>query len=637
MTGYTRCFEIDDSHCLHLYEGSLAEVHADALVSSDDNYLTAGGGVSQALARAAGPDAAFERIDAAFMRRARLGEVVRTSAGMLPCHHLYHAITIDIDRQSTMDEAALRQLIANLLEQATQDGVTSLGMPALGTGAAGFSLESAARIMMHELLTQLPKTPVRRVVLALMGNRAERLFYENLVRSQAGLVALATLRDYENGKEEQDIKAEFLADDDCEMERPRLLDVYHDTVERPESPVSIYPQCAMDWQDEDHPEPSINKSGEVIPLEGGFAEEPPIGSLGEVVEQLPSLVDEQRLASLPAGRPRLVAGLAELILAQAAPDDVEDILLSQPCCHGFKGSTQQRLMEFLYLSEDHQRGALDGLFNPRELRKMAVELGEEAAELKEKALLINLILRALGFNPLEAPVGISKYIGDLGKLIENADNAQKDKVAIETGKILEQLLDDLLQMYGTLFWGSEYKSEFVRRKFVEKKQGGLTIGKAREVLRRLDACSVAEPDLQKALREAGRERLFPKKLALEYAKGTVRNLDCEQIIQAVIDIRNQASHYHAADQVTAVHELLAAMRELRDLLLAYQQNGIYPHVLRYEGVYENRHGERFVYFVDEKNKRREVRTDEKIDPRRHYYCFATNNPMHLFPRLVPKN
>jgi hypothetical protein len=59
-------------------------------------------------------------------------------------------------------------------------------------------------------------------------------------------------------------------------------------------------------------------------------------------------------------------------------------------------------------------------------------------------------------------------------------------------------------------------------------------------------------------------------------------------------------------------------------------------VLRYEGTYENRNGERFVYFRDENGGERKVRTDAKIDARRHYYCFATNNPIHLHPVLIPK-
>ena len=39
-SGYVHRFEIDTSHALHIYQGNLVDVQADALVSSDDNYLS---------------------------------------------------------------------------------------------------------------------------------------------------------------------------------------------------------------------------------------------------------------------------------------------------------------------------------------------------------------------------------------------------------------------------------------------------------------------------------------------------------------------------------------------------------------------------------------------------------------------
>ena len=174
LEGYVHGFEIDADHSLHIYQGSLVRVQADALVSSDNNYLSAEVGVSLALALAAGFDVDRERQQIVQEHRPTLGEVVRTSGGGLPCRYLYHAITIDIDRNASMDEAALRKLIANLLKQATADGVASIGMPALGTGAVSFNLDRAPEIIIDELLIRLVDTPIQRVILALMGNEAER-------------------------------------------------------------------------------------------------------------------------------------------------------------------------------------------------------------------------------------------------------------------------------------------------------------------------------------------------------------------------------------------------------------------------------------------------------------------------------
>ena len=58
----------------------ITSVPADALVSSDDNYLSMGGGVSAAIARAAGSALV---VDARKHIPLRLGDVAVTSAGQL--------------------------------------------------------------------------------------------------------------------------------------------------------------------------------------------------------------------------------------------------------------------------------------------------------------------------------------------------------------------------------------------------------------------------------------------------------------------------------------------------------------------------------------------------------------------------
>jgi hypothetical protein len=115
-------------------------------------------------------------------------------------------------------------------------------------------------------------------------------------------------------------------------------------------------------------------------------------------------------------------------------------------------------------------------------------------------------------------------------------------------------------------------------------------------------------------------------------------VDCAQVLVEFIRWCNQevvhdnSAGPRAPDQRTERRQL----EHLRAFLLACRDGDVYPEVLRYEGTFENRNGERFVHFLDERNTERKVRTDEKIDPRCHYYCFATNNPVHLFPVLIPK-
>jgi hypothetical protein len=282
-----------------------------------------------------------------------------------------------------MDEPALRNLIARMLERATADGARSLGMPAIGTGTAAFHLGRASEISIEELLVRLIDTPIERVVIALMGDEAERLFYERLVRTQGARLASLELRRHEAGHDEVTAPS-----------RP---------IERPISP----------REDLESLESSPAATHAATANQVGAAE-------GEIIEQFPRLIDQARLSATSRDRPRLVDGLSDLILKHADAADIESELLNSPACRGFRGTLKQRLMEFLYLSEDNLRTALG------------------------------------------------------------------------------------------------------------------------------------------------------------------------------------------------------------------------PALFSYEGTYENRNGERFVYFLDEAGRQRKVRTDDPIDSRRHYYCFATNNPVHLYPTLIPK-
>jgi O-acetyl-ADP-ribose deacetylase (regulator of RNase III) len=590
--GYVHAFEIDAAHTLHIYRGSLVEVEADALVSSDDNYLSAGGGVSAALADAAGLDVDRERVRLVQHARPSLGDVVRTSAGALPSRYLYHAITIDFDRHEYMDDAALRRLIANLLAQASADGVRSLGLPALGTGAGRYDLARAAEIIIDELLVRLVTTPIRRVVLALIGDDAERLFYERLVRSRADRLSALELRRRDTAVRES---------------------------------------------------PAAPPAGGPRPVEGLPSDR--TAPADEVVEQFPSLIDEARLASAAPDRPRLVDGLADLILKHAAPEDVEQELLSSPACQHFRGTVKQRLMEFLYVSEGNLRAALGpALFKNKDLRRMLQELGEDSELPRDQDQLVTAILRALCFNTLAPPVGVRHYIAAVERLLDvlrgEDDKGPLTGVVLEAAKVLEQMLKDLLRMYGYYFWGSGCEAELVRCRIVPPQRDGnplarLTLGQARAALEQLNALATKDSALRGKWQALGRgmDDFLPRRLE---ATGDTQEADCREVLRAFIELRNRAAHTGAGPEPAEPQEVRRAVDGLHAVLCACQAGGYYPDVLRYEGTFENRNGERFVYFLDEKGSERKVRTDERIDARQHYYCFATNNPVHLHPTLIPK-
>src|SRR5215510_6636127 len=76
---------------LTLCFGDLTTSHAQALVSSQDTYISMKAGVGAAILAAGGESIA---IDASKKVPAAVGDVVVTSAGSLPAQYVFHAITL---------------------------------------------------------------------------------------------------------------------------------------------------------------------------------------------------------------------------------------------------------------------------------------------------------------------------------------------------------------------------------------------------------------------------------------------------------------------------------------------------------------------------------------------------------------
>ncbi|MEM1123622.1 MAG: macro domain-containing protein, partial [Bacteroidota bacterium] len=71
--------------------GDITESQDEVIVSSDDYYLSMGGGVSAAILKKGGNEIS---LDALKKVPANIGDVVITTAGRLPAKFIFHAITI---------------------------------------------------------------------------------------------------------------------------------------------------------------------------------------------------------------------------------------------------------------------------------------------------------------------------------------------------------------------------------------------------------------------------------------------------------------------------------------------------------------------------------------------------------------
>src|SRR5215208_23291 len=91
---------------LTLEFGDITTSTAQVLVSSDDYYLSMGGGVSASILQAGGDAIA---LDAAKKVPAALGDVVVTTAGSLPAQYVFHAVTIGADDSTISPREIIRQ------------------------------------------------------------------------------------------------------------------------------------------------------------------------------------------------------------------------------------------------------------------------------------------------------------------------------------------------------------------------------------------------------------------------------------------------------------------------------------------------------------------------------------------------
>ena len=139
---------------LSLEFGDITTSKADVLVSSDDSYLTMGGGVSAAIRRAAGQGILLE---VAKKIPAELGDVVVTGAGSLPAKHVFHAITIGDSEASAGDVVASATRRSLTLLKAL--GLYSIAFPAIGAGAAGFAYDDVAVHMAEAIVEELHADP----------------------------------------------------------------------------------------------------------------------------------------------------------------------------------------------------------------------------------------------------------------------------------------------------------------------------------------------------------------------------------------------------------------------------------------------------------------------------------------------
>ncbi len=130
----------------------ITQLQVDAIVNAANNSLLGGGGVDGAIHRGAGPELLEE---CRGLNGCPTGEAIITGGYKLPARHVIHTVGPIWKGGGSKERVLLASCYRRSLQCAAENGVRSLGFPAISCGIYGFPLPEACDIAIHEVCTFL--------------------------------------------------------------------------------------------------------------------------------------------------------------------------------------------------------------------------------------------------------------------------------------------------------------------------------------------------------------------------------------------------------------------------------------------------------------------------------------------------
>jgi len=164
---------------LELIQTDITTLDVDAIVNAANESLLGGGGVDGAIHRAAGPELLAE---CRTLGGCPTGEARITKGYRLKARHVIHTVG-PIYRGSPRDAELLASAVRNSLRLAGEHHLKSIAFPAISTGAYGYPIGEAARVILSTIVDDLRgDSELERVVMCLYDGRAYRVFEGELRR-----------------------------------------------------------------------------------------------------------------------------------------------------------------------------------------------------------------------------------------------------------------------------------------------------------------------------------------------------------------------------------------------------------------------------------------------------------------------
>lgn len=162
-----------------VFLGDITTLEVDALVNAANSQLWMGAGVAGALKRAGGVEIEEEAVR---LGPIPVGESVVTRAGRLKARYVIHSAAMGPDLVT--DGTKIKRATETALLRAKERNLTSIALPALGTGVGAFPLPEAARIMAQAVRDHcLAGTPLKKIIFAVLGQAAQEEFSEALKKA----------------------------------------------------------------------------------------------------------------------------------------------------------------------------------------------------------------------------------------------------------------------------------------------------------------------------------------------------------------------------------------------------------------------------------------------------------------------
>lgn len=160
--------------------GDLLEESSEALVCPANSFGYMRGGLAQAI-RIAGGDSIEE--DARKKAPINLGDAVLTSAGKLKAKFIIHSPTMSLPMSFTTKDN-VRKAVKAALNCALNHGVSSIAMPAMGTGTGWLPYQDAADVEIDQIIA-FDKNPGKTKLIVIVAHSPDffSALYKKAIKS----------------------------------------------------------------------------------------------------------------------------------------------------------------------------------------------------------------------------------------------------------------------------------------------------------------------------------------------------------------------------------------------------------------------------------------------------------------------